>query len=329
MRVLITGGCGFIGSYIAEHHVAKGDQVHVVDDLSTGRLENISNLRHNSLFHFDKTDIIIWPDLLKSVAEADRIYHMAAVTGIHHLRASSIKAISINIAGTERILRAVKATGGGQRLIVASSSEVYGLSDKKILSEEDQLVFESATNAPWNYAISKLADEALAMVYNHAINMPTTLIRFFNAIGPRHSSAHSMVVPRFIKQACNNEPITVYGDGSQTRCFCDVRDMVVALDLIAENNKSIGEIVNVGNDHEISIVELAQLICHHAKSKSEIIYVKREEDSIERSLNAMHRKPDLTKFYDLTHFKHQWSLNQSIDDMIQRYKTNPMSIVLA
>jgi len=327
MHVLITGGCGFIGSYIAEHHLKKGDQVHIVDDLSLGKLENIAHLRHHALLHFDNADIIIWPDLIKSVAEADRIYHMAAMTGIHHLRASSVKAISTNIAGTERVLRAVKATGGGQRILVASSSEVYGLSVKPTLSEKDQLLIESASNAPWDYAISKLADEALGMVYNHAINTPTTMIRFFSAIGPRHTSVYSAVVPKFIKQACNNEPMTIYGDGNQARCYCDVRDIVIGLDLIADNDKSIGEIVNVGNDKEISTNDLAKLIRRLAKSTSEIKFVPYGEDYIERSVNVMHRKPDLTKFYELTQYQHQWTLEQTLEEMIKRHKSNPSAII--
>jgi UDP-glucose 4-epimerase len=162
------------------------------------------------------------------------------------------------------------------------------------------------------------------MVYNHAVNMPITLIRFFNAIGPRHTSAHSLVVPRFIKQACNNEPITIYGNGTQIRCYCDVRDMVEALDLIAKNNESIGEIVNVGNDKEISVNDLAKLIRREAKSSSEIIYVPSEEDYMERSVNAIRRKPDLTKFFQLTHYKHRWTLDQTIKDIIQSQKTNSL-----
>jgi UDP-glucose 4-epimerase len=320
MRVLITGGCGFIGSHIARYHLGKGDKVHVVDDLSTGTLENITAFRSNPLFHFDKADIIIWPGLVKSVALADRIYHMAAVMGVHHLSRASIKVISTNIAGTERLLRAVKATGAGQRVIIASSSEVYGLTDKPQLNEEDSLVFESAAQMTWSFAISKLADEALGMVYNHVVNTPITVVRIFNAIGPGQTSSHSIVVPRFVKQACRGQPITVFGDGKQSRCFCDVRDLAASLDVLAAASNSVGEIVNVGNDREIQMNDLAMLVRERANSKSEIIYVPFEEAYMERSVSAMRRKPDLKKFYNLTNYKHQWTLEDTIDDIISEYQ---------
>lgn len=320
MRVLVTGGCGFIGSHIVEYHLARGDKVHVVDDITTGSLRNIIPFETNPNFYFDKADIITWHDLTSSVATADRIYHMAAVVGIYRVLAEPIKVISTNIAGTERVLRAVHATGCKQRVIIASSSEVYGQSTKPELTETDRLIVESAAQPRWSYAISKLTDEALGVAYNHAAKMAITMVRFFNTIGPRQTGRYGMVVPNFVQQACSGEPITVFGDGTQTRCFVDVRDVVVSLDMLANNTRSVGEIVNVGNNYEISINDLATLVKQHAKSSSDIIHIPYEEAYKQEFVDIMRRKPNLDKFHALTNFKHKWTLEGTIDFLIDHCK---------
>lgn len=325
MRVLVTGGCGFIGSHIVEYHLARGDKVHVVDDITTGSLRNIIPFETNPNFYFDKADIITWHDLTSAVASADRIYHMAAVVGIYRVLAEPIKVISTNIAGTERVLRAVAATGCKQRVIIASSSEVYGQSTKPELTETDKLIVESAAQPRWSYAISKLTDEALGVAYNHAAKMPITMVRFFNTIGPRQTGRYGMVVPNFVQQACAGEPITVFGDGTQTRCFVDVRDVVVSLDMLANNTSSVGEIVNVGNNHEVSINELAAIVKERAKSESEIIHISYEEAYKQEFVDIMRRKPNLDKFFHLTNFKHKWTLEGTIDYLIEHCKARQLA----
>lgn len=326
MHVLITGGCGFIGSHLVEYHLNKGNKVHVVDDLSTGSIHNVSAFQNNPNFQFDKADILTWSGLEKSAVWADQIYHMAAVVGVYRVLAEPINVLATNIPGCERVLRAVAATGWKPRVLIASSSEVYGqsLTDNIGFKESDNLVIESAAKNRWNYAISKIADEAFGLSYARELNLPVTLIRFFNTIGPRQTGRYGMVVPRLVEQAVHNQPITVYGDGSQSRSFCDVRDTVVALDALANTPDSVGEIINVGNDREISINHLAELIRNRANSNSPIVHIPYEEAYGkafgETFIDILRRRPNLEKFYGLTHFKHQWTLEQTIDDLITRVR---------
>lgn len=319
-HVFITGGAGFIGSHLAEYHLAKGDQVHVVDNLSTGSLDNISSFQDNPAFRFDNADILTWSGLEKAVVWADRVYHLAAVVGMYKVLAEPIKVVATNIAGCERVLRFVALGGWKSKVILASSSEVYGQSQKPSLSEQDNLIIEARACGRCTYAISKLADEALGLAYNHKAKMPIVIVRFFNTIGPRQSGRYGMVVPRFVQEACEGEPITIFGDGTQTRCFCDVRDTVSALDVLAENSKSNGQIVNVGLDHEISIKNLAELVRARAKSDSKISYISYREAYDEDYVDIMRRRPALEQFYELTNFKHKWTLEKTIDDLIARFR---------
>ena len=233
--------------------------------------------------------------------------------------AEPIKVLATNISGCERVLRSVAASGWKPHIIIASSSEVYGPGNHPELSEELPLIVHSGAKNRWNYAISKIADESFGLAYARNAGLNVTLARFFNTIGPRQTGRYGMVVPRFIKQALKNEPMTIYGDGNQTRSFCDVRDTVFALDLLASNPASVNQIVNVGNDEEISIKNLAEFIRKLANSSSslEIIpYLKAYGEEYE---DIMRRKPDLKKFYKLTGFKHKWKLESSINDMITQH----------
>lgn len=325
MRVLVTGGCGFIGSHIVEFHLKNGDEVRVVDNLSTGSLANIAAFKDNPAFQFAKSDILTWPDLDKTVAWADRIYHMAAVLGMFHVIAEPVNVLVTNISGTERVLRAVAASGSNPRVMIASSSSVYGSSPQPILSENDNITLVSPSHPILGYAISKIADEALGVAYHHANKMQITLVRLFNTIGPRQTGRYGMVVPRFVQQAVKGEPITVFGDGTQTRSFCDVRDVVNALSMLLNQKDSIGQIVNVGNDSEITINELAKIVRTRADSKSEIIYSSYREAYGEDFIDVKQRRPDLSKLYKLTGFKHQWTLQKTVDDLIALNRKN-MSI---
>ncbi len=327
MHVLITGGAGFIGSHLVEYHLAKGDKVQVVDDLSTGSRENIAPFLGKPEFHFVQADILTWPELEKAAAWADRIYHMAAVVGVYRVLADPIKVLATNIAGTERLLRAISKGGWEPHVIIASSSEVYGHSAARELREDAELIIQSGARSRWNYAVSKLADEALGISYARKDGVPITIVRFCNTIGPRQTGRYGMVVPRFINQAIQNKPLTVYGDGTQTRSFCDARDTVVALDLLASNDASAGEIVNVGNNREISIRDLAKMVIQRTGSPSTIQYIPYLDAYGEEFEDITHRRPALDKLFRLTNFSHQWNLEQTLDDLAQRARPEVREVV--
>src|SRR3990167_3296901 len=316
MNILITGGYGFIGSHLAEYHLNRGDHAYIIDNLSTGSLDNISTFINHPLFHFEETNILTWPDLNKTINWADRVYHLAAVVGVYRVLAEPIEVVATNIAGCERVLRAVAASQWQPRTIIASSSEVYGHSQQPRQNESDTLIMESSTNARWSYSISKLADEALGTAYYRKKNSPITIVRMFNTTGSRQTGRYGMVLPRFIQQALHNEPITVYGNGTQTRCFCDVRDMITILNLLAESKTSIGKIVNVGHKREISINDLAKLVKEHAKSFSEIQYIPYKVAYQEEFSDIQRRRPDLSLLHELIQFKPNYTLEQTIDSLI-------------
>lgn len=320
MHVLVTGGAGFIGSHLVEYHLAKGDHVHAVDNLSTGTLENIAPFENNPFFRFENENILTWSHMEKAVTWADRVYHMAAVVGMYRVLAEPIEVLAINITGCERVLRAAAAGGWKPRIILASSSEVYGPDHPVPLKEDDALNFQSGAVSRWNYAISKITNESYGLSYARKLHIPVTLIRLFNTIGPRQTGRYGMVVPRFVSQAVKGEPIVIYGDGKQTRTFCDVRDMVVMLDEVANNTKSIGQIVNVGGEHETSILQLAETVKQCAKSASQIKNISYEEAYGEYFEEILRRKPDLTKLYQLIPYKPKWTLERTIMDLIERSK---------
>ncbi len=321
MHVLVTGGAGFIGSHIAQHHLDKGDLVHVVDDLSTGSINNIKPFLNRRDFRFDEANILTWDGLDKAVAWANRIYHMAAVVGMHRVLAEPTEVLAINVAGSERLLRAVRAGGWHPVVVMASSSEVYGAGVHENVShdnfEEDaDLVIHSGVLSRQNYAISKLTDEALGLSYARKFGVHTILVRLFNTIGPRQTGRYGMVVPRFVERAVRNEPIQVYGDGLQTRSFCDVRDVVSALAALASSPDTAGEIVNVGGDREITILELAKLVRERTGSKSTIQFVPYEEAYGEQFEDCRRRRPVLDKLLSITGLRPEWELEDTLDELI-------------
>lgn len=344
MHILITGGAGFIGSNLAEYHLAKGDKVHVVDDLSTGSLDNLTSFQDNPDFRFSQADILVWNGLEKAVTWADRIYHMAAVVGVFRVLEDPVRVMAINIAATERILRLAHAGNWNPQILIASSSEVYGhgrhcrrggatdglgenateklrlLQIEEFREDMEPMVGSSAVSR-WNYAISKLADEALGLSYARKFGSFLVVARLFNTIGPRQRGRYGMVVPRFIKQATTSEPITVFGDGRQMRSFCDVRDTVASLDLLLNNPASSGQIVNVGNDREISILELAEMVNSQTDRGSLLKFIPYEEAYVEKFEETYRRKPNLEKFFRLTGFRHQWTLEATISDLIVRQRS--------
>lgn len=319
MHILITGGAGFIGSHLVDLHLARGDQVHVVDDLSTGQLANLAAHMDTPNFRFDEADVLTWGQLERVVGWADRIYHLAAVVGVYRVIAEPTKVLATNIAGCERLLRAARDGGWKPQVVLASSSEVYGHNDEAVLHEDQDLTVSTRAGTRWGYSVSKIADEALGLSYAQRFGIPAVISRFFNTVGPRQVGRYGMVVPRFVAQAVRDEPITVFGGGEQTRSFCDVRDTVVALDALATSagDAGLSSIVsNVGNDREISIRHLANLVIERAGSRSQIKDVPLQEAYGEQFEDIRRRRPNLSRLRDLTGFKHRFTLEQTIDDLV-------------
>ncbi len=315
MNILITGGCGFIGSNLASFYLAKGDNVYVVDDLSTGSLANIAMFESNPRFRFCKANITHWDGLSAAVEWADVVYHLAAVIGIFRVLAEPINVIETNMEGSLRIFRTVAEYGLQKRLIFTSSSCVYG--DAINSFENGELVIRQEYNPLLAYGVSKLANEEMALAYYKEKNLAVTIVRLFNVIGPRQTGQYGMVVPRFVKQACDNKMLTVFGDGTQTRSFCDVRDVIAALYLLANNNDTVGQIFNVGADTEISINDLAALVIKLTNSSSSLTHISYKEAYGDEFNDTMQRKPNLQKLNQVTGFKHQWNLTNTISELIE------------
>ncbi|CAN5676436.1 SDR family NAD(P)-dependent oxidoreductase [soil metagenome] len=316
MHILITGGAGFIGSHLVDLHLARGDQVHVVDDLSTGARANLAAHEDKPNFRFDEADVLLWDQLERVVGWADRIYHLAAVVGVYRVIAEPTKVLATNIAGCERLLRAARDGGWKPLVVLASSSEVYGHNDEHVLHEDQDLTVSTRAGTRWGYSVSKIADEALGLSYAQRFGIPAVISRFFNTVGPRQIGRYGMVVPRFVAQAVRNEPITVFGGGMQTRSFCDVRDTVVALDALATSTGSGTVTCNVGNDREISIRDLASLVIERAGSASTIKDVPLHEAYGEDFEDIRRRRPNLGRLRKLTGFNHRFTLEQTIDDLV-------------
>lgn len=318
MHVLITGGAGFIGSNLAAYHLSKGDQVYVIDDLSTGVMSNIEPFFENNNFQYEIADILTWPGLNEAVFWADRIYHMAAVIGVFRVLKSPTAVLATNITGCERLLRAVNLNKWRPKVLIASSSCVYGITSKTPCSEDDFLSLKSAVHSLWSYSISKLAEEFFSLAYAREKNAKITIARLFNTIGPGQRGQYGMVVPRLVQQAVKGDAMTIFGDGSQTRTFCDVRDTVVMLDSLLNNDKAVNEIVNVGGEVEISINDLAALIKQVTQSKSPIKHLSYQQAYGENMDETMRRSPCLKKLHSLISYKNQWSLEDTIRDLVNR-----------
>ena len=322
MNILITGGAGFIGSHLVEFHLQQGDDVCVVGNLSTGSEANIAPFRGNPHFTFEKDNLLTWSHLGERTVWAHRIYHLAAMVGMYHLLANPVQTLTTNILDCERLLRVMDERGSKARLLQASSSEIYGPSDKTSLSEGDLLLFKASTRGKWGYAASKYIDELFALTYAREKGIKATAIRLFNTIGPRQNAHYGMVVPRFVGQAVRNEPITVYGDGEQTRSFCDVRDVVVCFNAIANQPDLIGDVVNLGQDQPISMNQLAVMVKRLAHSDSVIQHVTYEEAYGPEYEDIMQRRPDLTKLHKMVSCSYQWDLERTLRDLIHLKRGN-------
>jgi UDP-glucose 4-epimerase len=316
-HVLVTGGAGFIGSHLVERHLAQGHRVHVIDDLSTGTQANVDAFAEHPRFRFTQADVLTWDGLDKAVGWADRIYHMAAVVGMFRVLEDPIRVLAVNIAGCERVLRAAKAGKWRPQVVIASSSEVYGQGNDNHFQEDAQVVIESAANVRWNYAVSKLADEVFGLSYARETNgLPVVIARLFNTVGSRQSGRYGMVIPRFVAQAVAGDAMTVFGDGTQSRCFCDVRDTVAALDALAGNEAAHGQIVNVGNRQEITINDLATKVRALAQSESPVIRIPYREAYGADFEDVHRRSATFEKLRTLTGLEPQWPLDATLAELI-------------
>jgi len=293
VRALITGGAGFIGSHLAEALLAAGHEVAVLDDLSTGRLENLETVAGHPRLAVTVGTVTDEGLVRKAVAGADMVYHLAAAVGVRLILERPVGTIETNVAGTEAVLRAAAETR--PRVLIASTSEVYGKNDRVPLSEEDDRVLGPTTKSRWSYACSKAIDEFLGLAYHREHGLPVVIVRYFNTVGPRQTGRYGMVVPRLVRQALDGEPITVYGDGAQTRSFTDVEDAVRATVALSMAPEAVGQVFNVGTSHELTITALAERVRHLTGSASPIIYVPYDEAYQPGFEDLRRRVPDIAK----------------------------------
>jgi len=317
MRVLITGGAGFVGSHLADACLARGDEVFVLDDLSTGSIDNIEYLKRHPYFHYTIGRVQNAQVTAELVDRVDMVYHLAAEVGVRRVIDSPISTIENNVQATEVVFHA--AAKKGKRVLFTSTSEVYGLSTDLPYREDGNIVMGAASKGRWSYACSKALDEFLALAYFHERQMPVTVVRLFNTVGPRQTGHYGMVVPSLVQQAMTGKPITVYGDGSQSRCFGFVKDVVKALVALMERPEAVGEIYNIGASTEISILDLARRVKEITNSASPIVLVP-YDDAYETGYQDMPRRiPDTTKLRNLVGFAPTTDIDEIVDSVMKSF----------
>ncbi len=321
MRVLITGGAGFIGSHLADAYLKRGDEVLVIDDLSTGTIDNIQHLKANPRFKYTIDSVHNQPVTAELVDQSDIVVHLAAAVGVKLIVESPVRTIETNVRGTEVVL--ALANKKQKRVLIASTSEVYGLSADVPFREDGNLVMGATTKGRWSYACSKAIDEFLALAYWREKKLPTTIVRLFNTVGPRQTGRYGMVIPTFVKQALAGRPITVYGDGKQTRCFGYVGDVVGALIKLMDTPDSVGKVFNIGSTEEISILKLAEKVKELTHSNSEIVFVPYDEAYEEGFEDMPRRVPDTSKIHQLVGFKAEMTLDGILETVIGFHRGRP------
>ena len=309
----MTGGAGFIGSHLCEFLIKSGHAVTAIDNFSTGIKSNLTNLEGSDNFNLIKGSILETNILNSLIKQADYVFHLAAAVGVFNIVNNPLASLLTNIRGTENVLAA--ANEAKTPVFLTSSSEVYGKNISDSLRESDDRILGSPVTLRWSYSEAKAIDESLAYAYFVEKQLETRIVRFFNTVGPRQLGAYGMVVPRFIKAAMTNEPITIYGDGNQTRCFAHVYDVVDAVMAIAFANNTIGKVINIGNDFEISINSLAKKIIEETNSKSEIVYVPYEEAYGDGFEDMERRVPNINLINQLVGWKPQRDLSTMIADI--------------
>lgn len=319
MRFLITGGAGFIGSHLAERLLARGDEVSIFDNLSTGSMENIRHLKESDRFHYCLEPIENRQLLAELVDESDAIFHLAAAVGVRLIVESPVRTIETNVNGTQMVLEA--AYKKRKKVFIASTSEVYGKSTQVPFHEDADLVLGATKMGRWSYAASKALDEFLALSYWREKKQPVVVARFFNTVGPRQTGRYGMVLPNFVSQALEAEPITVFGTGKQSRCFCDVRDTVEAMTRLMETDAAVGEVVNIGTDREITVEGLASLVKERTGSASPITYTPYDQAYEPGFEDMMRRVPCLDRLERLTGFRPATKLEEIVDRVTQHFES--------
>lgn len=327
MKVLITGGAGFIGSHLAERYLALGDKVSVIDDLSTGSIENIRHLKAHKHFSYFLDTVENRQLTAELVDECDVIFHLAAAVGVRLIVESPVRTIETNVRATELILSL--AAKKKKRVLLTSTSEVYGKRTQMPFREDDDLLMGPSSKGRWSYACSKALDEFLALAYWKEKRVPTTVVRLFNTVGPRQTGRYGMVVPNFVRQALQNEDITIYGDGTQRRCFLHVADAVDALVTLIAEPKAIGEVYNIGNTEEISIQDLAEMVTRMTDSASRIVKIPYSEAYEEGFEDMLRRVPDTSKLQALTGLAPHYTLKDTLQDVIVFMRENTASAARA
>ncbi len=318
MKVLITGGAGFIGSHLCEKLLGMGDEVTVLDNLSTGRYENVAHLKENPKFNLVVGDILNEALVDKLCEKTDIIFHLAAAVGVELIVKRPLESLTTNIKGSEIVLE--MAQRYNRKVLITSTSEIYGKNVNGPLKENDDRILGSPLKSRWSYSTAKAVDEMLAYVYWKEKGLPTIIVRLFNTVGPRQTGAYGMVIPRFVTQALRNEPLTVYGDGSQSRCFLHVQDVVDALVKLMQSPRSAGQVFNVGSQEEITIRELAEKVIQITRSKSKIVYIPYNEAYEEGFEDMERRMPDISKVQKLIGYQPTINLESILKSVIEYHK---------
>jgi UDP-glucose 4-epimerase len=315
MKILITGGAGFIGSHLAERYLDRGDAVHIIDDLSTGSIDNIKHLKIHPNFSYDVETIRNYRHTAELVDQSDIIYHLAAAVGVRLIVESPVSTIETNIRGTDIILSL--AAKKRKRVLLASTSEVYGKRNTIPFREDDDLVLGPTNKGRWSYACSKAVDEFLAIAYWKEKGVPTVIARLFNTVGPRQTGRYGMVIPNLVQQALAGQDMTVFGDGSQSRCFTHVQDVVGALIDLAEHPEAVGEVYNIGSQEEVTILDLARRIKRITMSDSPIVFVPYDQAYEDGFEDMMKRVPDLSKIGALIGYRPTINLDGILRSVIE------------
>ena len=314
MKAVVTGGAGFIGSHLCDHLIAQGHQIIVLDDLSTGSAGNLTQLEREPGFRFVRGDILDRDLVDDLISEADAVYHLAAAVGVYNIVDSPLRSLRINLHGTENVVEA--AVRHRVPYLVASTSEVYGKNDADGLKENDDRIYGAPTKSRWSYAAAKGLDELVAYVHGSESGVPCVITRFFNVVGPRQTGRYGMVVPRFVDQALMGEPITVYGTGTQRRCFGSVYDVVPAMTRLMETPEAYNQAINLGGQEEVSIKGLADRVVELTGSDSAITYVDYEQAYGEGYEDMQRRYPDTSLAADLIGYAPTRDLNDIIDSLV-------------
>jgi UDP-glucose 4-epimerase len=318
IKALVTGGAGFIGSHLVEELLRRGDEVWVIDDLSTGRFENIVHLESHPRFHYVIDTILDARVVSEMTAKVDVVFHLAAAVGVAYIIDNPLKSLETNIKGTEIVLQ--QANEGKKMVVVFSTSEIYGKANSQPCKETDDRILGTTTITRWGYSASKAIDEFLSLAYHREKKLPVIIVRCFNTCGTRQTGQYGMVIPRFVKQALLNHPITIYGDGQQTRCFCDVSDVVRGVLGLVEEPKTNGEVFNLGSDEETSIDDLAKRIRDLTASSSTIEYIPYDKAYEEGFEDMRRRVPDLTKIREMIGYEPEVSLSELLERVVTYFK---------